>query len=57
MYQRIWNYHIIYAAFALSGFQERNLTFVKTAFQILKLKFLGCNMKQVFYPLHKQNIA
>jgi len=35
------------AAFTLSGFddQERNLTFVKTAFQVLKLKFLGCSMK------------
>jgi len=30
---------------------------VKTAFQVLKLKFLGCSMKQAFYPLHKQNIA
>jgi len=30
---------------------------VKTAFQDLKLKFLGCSMKQDFYPLHKQNIA
>jgi len=32
-----------YAAFTLSGFddQERNLTFVKTAFQVLKLKFLA----------------
>jgi len=42
-----------------SGFndKERNLTFVKTAFQVLKLKFLGCSMKQTFYPLHKQNIA
>jgi len=30
------------AAFALSGFddQERNLAFVKTAFQVLKSKFL-----------------
>jgi len=31
--------------------------FVKTAFLILKIKFLACNMKQAFYPLHKQNIA
>jgi len=48
-----------YAAFTLSGFddQERNLTFVKTAFQVLKLKFLVCTMKQAFYSLHKQNIA
>jgi len=30
-----------YAAFTLSGFvnQERNLTFVKTTFQVSKLKF------------------
>jgi len=49
----------IYAAFTLSGFddQERNLTYVKTAFQVLKLQFLACSMKQTFYPLHKQNIA
>jgi len=47
------------AAFTLSGLddQERNLTFVKTGFLVLKLKFLACNMKQAFYPLHKQNIA
>jgi len=37
--------------------QERNLMFVKTAFLVLKPKFLACNMKQAFYPLHKQNIA
>jgi len=45
---------VINAAFTLSGFddQERNLTFVKTAFQILKLNFLVA-----VYPLHKQNIA
>jgi len=45
-------------AFPLSGFddQERNLTFVKTAFQDLKLKFRACSMKQAFYPLYKQNI-
>jgi len=50
---------LLYAAFTLSGFddQERNLTFVKTAFQVLKLKFLACSMKQAFYLLHKQNIA
>jgi len=43
------------AAFTLSGFdkQERNLTFVKTDFQVLKLKFLACSMKQAFYPLNK----
>jgi len=47
------------AAFTLSGFdyQERNLTFVKTAFQVLKFKFFACSMKQAFYPLYKQNIA
>jgi len=47
------------AAFTLRGFddQKRNLTFVKTTFQVLKLKFLGCSMKQAFYPLHKQNTA
>jgi len=35
-----------YAAFTLSGFddQERNLTFVKTTFQVLKLKLLGCSI-------------
>jgi len=44
--------------FTLSGFdnQERNLTFVKTAFQALKLKFLACSKKQAFYLPHKQNI-
>jgi len=31
--------------------------FVKTAFQVLKLKFLACIMKQAFYPFYKQNIA
>jgi len=48
-----------YAAFILVGFddQERNLTFVKTAFQILKLKVHACSMKQVFYPLNKLNTA
>jgi len=50
--------YFINAAFTLSGFddQERNLTFVKTDFHALKLKFLVCSMKQAFYPLHKQNI-
>jgi len=43
----------IYAAFTLNGFddQERNLTFVKTDFQVLKLKLHTCNFKQAFYPL------
>jgi len=47
------------AAFTLNGFddQERNLTFVKTDFQVLKLKFHACNFKQAFYPLHKLYIA
>jgi len=40
-----------YAAFTLNGFddQERNLTFVKIDFQVLKLKFHACNFKQAFY--------
>jgi len=48
-----------YAAFTLNGFgdQERNLRLVKAVFPLLKLKFLACNMKQAFYPFHKQNIA
>jgi len=33
--------------------QERNLTFMKTDFQVIKLKFDVCNFKQAFYPLHK----
>jgi len=37
--------------------RNENLTFVKTAFQVLKLKFLACRMKQALYPLHKQTIA
>jgi len=43
-----------YAAFTLNGFddQERNLTFVKTDFQALILKFHACNFMQAFYPLH-----
>jgi len=46
-------------AFTFSGFdnQERNLMFAKTAFQVLKLKFFACSMKQALYLLHKQNIA
>jgi len=48
-----------YAAFTLNGFddQKRNLTFVKTDFQVLKFKFYGCNFKQAFYPLHELNIT
>jgi len=47
------------ASFTLNGFddQERSLTFVKTDFQILKLKFHACSMKQVFLLFHKLNIA
>jgi len=43
----------------LSSFddQERNLTFVKTDFQVLKPKFHTCNFKTVFYPLYKLYIA
>jgi len=37
--------------------QERNLTFVKTHFQVLELKFYAYNFKQAFYPLHKLNIT
>jgi len=48
-----------YAAFTLNGFdeQERNLTFLKTDFQVLKLKFHACNFKQAFYPLYKLYIT
>jgi len=44
---------IINAAFTLNGFgdQERNLTFVKTGFQVLKTKFPVCNFKKAFYIL------
>jgi len=43
------------AEFTLNGFDdlERNLTFVKTVFQMSQLKFHACNFKQAFYPLHK----
>jgi len=52
-------YLLINAAFTLSGFddRERNLMFVKTAFQVSKHKFHACNVKQAFYLLHKQNNA
>jgi len=48
-----------YAAFTLNGLddQERNLTFVKTGFQVLKLKFHACNFKQAFYSLLELYIA
>jgi len=41
------------AVFTLHGVddQKRNQTFVKTGFQVLKLKFHACNFKQTFYPL------
>jgi len=44
---------------AFNGFndQERNLTFEKTDFQVLKLKYFVCNFKQAFYPLQKLYIA
>jgi len=44
---------------ALNDFddQEQNLMFVKTDFQVLKLKFHAWNFKQAFYPLHKLYIA
>jgi len=50
---------VSHAAFTLTGFydQEQNLTFVKTDFQVLKLKFHVSNFKQAFYPLHKRYIA
>jgi len=40
----------------LNGFdnQERNLAFVKTAFHVLKLKFLTSSMKQAFYVLTRK---
>jgi len=36
-----------YATFTLNGFdgKEPNLTFVKIAFRVLKLRFLACSMK------------
>jgi len=46
------------AAFTLNGFgdKKQNLTFVKTDFQALKLKFHVCNFKQAIYLL-KLNTA
>jgi len=32
---------------------NKNLTFVKTDFQLLKLQFHACNFEQAFYSLHK----
>jgi len=34
--------------------QERDLTFVKMDFQVLKHKFHAYNFKQAYYPLHKR---
>jgi len=41
------------AAFTHNSFddQERNLTFVKTDFEVLKLKFHACSFNQTFYSL------
>jgi len=41
---------LAYAAFALNGFDDqiRNLTFVKTDFQVLKLKFHTCNFSRLY---------
>jgi len=38
-----------YAAFTLDGFddQERNLTFVKADFQVLKLKFMPASLSRI----------
>jgi len=45
--------HEINGAFTLNSFddQERNVMYMKTDFQVLKLKFHACNFKQTFYPL------
>jgi len=47
-------HHLSYAAFVLNGFedQERNLTFVKTDFQVSKLKFYACNFQQTSFLLN-----
>jgi len=41
------------AAFTFNGFddEERNFTIAKTDFQVSKLKFHACKLKQAFYPL------
>jgi len=41
---------VTYATFTLNGFddQERNLTFVKTGFQVLILKFHACCLSILF---------
>jgi len=51
----LWKFFATNAAFTLNGFdnQEWNVTFVKTDFQVLKLKFHACKFKQDFYPLPK----
>jgi len=47
---------VLNAAFTLNGDdQEPNLAFVKTHFQVLKLKFHVCSFKQAFHPV--QNIT
>jgi len=53
--QHPWDFLESDAAFTLNDFddQERNSTFVKTDFQVWKLKFHPCSLKQAFYPLHK----
>jgi len=38
-------------------YQERNLTFVKTDFQVLKLEFYSCYFKQTFIPRLKLYIT
>jgi len=46
------------AAFTLNGITTKNKTllFAKTDFQVLKLKFHACSMKQAFCPLCKLNV-
>jgi len=59
LYGVLFKKHEINAAFTFNGFdnQERNLTFVKMTFQVLKFKFHACSMKQAFFPVHRQNTA
>jgi len=37
----------------VSTTRNGKLVFVKTNFQVLKLKFYACNFKQAFYSFHK----
>jgi len=59
----IWNvpikciYYYLCRVYTCFDDQERNLTIVKTDFQVLKLKFHACNFKQAFCLLHKSIIA